>query len=130
MKKTSELLFLGSLGGSLYYGIEVLYRGFSHWSMFLLGGICMIFIEKQGEWSDWNDAFWRQVLRCVTFVACGEFITGILVNKWMKWNVWDYSDQRFQLFGQICLRFTLFFAILCMIAIKFCEIVSKYLYPK
>ena len=43
MKKWSENLFLWALGGSLYYGFEVFFRGFSHWSMFVLGGICLLF---------------------------------------------------------------------------------------
>ena len=42
-KKISKYLFLGCLGGSIYYGLEILFRGFSHWSMFVLGGICFLF---------------------------------------------------------------------------------------
>ncbi len=38
MKKLSEYLFLWSLGGTIYYTFEVIFRGFSHWSMFALGG--------------------------------------------------------------------------------------------
>ena len=48
VKKWSENLFLWALGGSLYYGFEVFFRGFSHWSMFVLGGICLLFCAKQG----------------------------------------------------------------------------------
>ena len=43
MKKLSEYLFLGTLGGALYYGFEIIFRGFSHWTMFLLGGLCLVF---------------------------------------------------------------------------------------
>ena len=46
VKKWSENLFLWALGGSLYYGFEVFFRGFSHWSMFVLGGICLLFCAK------------------------------------------------------------------------------------
>ena len=42
MKKISEYLFLWGIGGWIYYTLEILFRGFSHWSMFVLGGICMI----------------------------------------------------------------------------------------
>ena len=42
VKKLSEYLFLWSLGGILYYTFELLFRGFSHWSMFALGGICLV----------------------------------------------------------------------------------------
>ena len=57
-------------------------------------------------------------LRCTVLqLTSGEFITGIFVNKWMQWNVWDYSDQPFQLFGQICLPFTILFSGLCALGI-------------
>ena len=36
-------LFLFVLGGSLYYMIEILYRGYSHWTMFMAGGIIFLF---------------------------------------------------------------------------------------
>ena len=50
-------------------------------------------------------------------VTAGEFITGIIVNKWLKLNVWDYSDQPFHLLGQICFAFIILFSGLCVIAI-------------
>ena len=43
MKKLSEYLLLWALGGSFYYAFEVFFRGFSHWSMYVLGGCCLIF---------------------------------------------------------------------------------------
>ena len=53
MKKVSEYLFLWALGGTLYYGFEVFFRGFSHWSMFILGGVCFCFIAWQGRQVHW-----------------------------------------------------------------------------
>ena len=117
MKKLSEYLFLWTLGGTLYYTFEMIFRGFSHWSMFLLGGYCLLFFGVQGMAVKWSDPLWMQVLRCTIFVTAGEFITGIIVNKWLGWAVWDYSDQPFQLFGQICLPFTIIFSGLCALGI-------------
>lgn len=117
MKRLKEYTGLWALGGMLYYGIEVIFRGFSHWSMFVLGGVCMTFCGQQGMWTKWEDPLWMQVVRCSIFVTAGEFITGIIVNKWLKLNVWDYSDQPFHLLGQICLAFIILFSGLCVIAI-------------
>ena len=113
MKRLSEYLFLWALGGCLYYGFEILFRGFSHWSMFVLGGICFVFFWVQGQMVRWSDPLWRQILRCIVFVTGMEFITGIIVNKWMHLGVWDYSRLPFQLFGQICLPFMIIFSGLC-----------------
>lgn len=123
VKKISEYLLLGVLGGTFYYTFEMVFRGFSHWSMFLLGGVCLVFFAQQGLWVKWEDPMWRQVVRCTLFVIAGEFITGIIVNKWMGWGVWDYSDQPFQLLGQICLPFAVLFSGLCVVGI----FVSSYL---
>ena len=117
MKKLSEYLFLWALGGSIYYGFEILFRGFSHWSMFALGGFCLIFFALQGKMVHWEDPLWRQILRCIIFVTSMEFITGIIVNKWLHLNVWDYSDLPFQIFGQVCLQFAVIFSGLCAVGI-------------
>lgn len=117
MKKLSEYLFLWALGGTLYYSIELMFRGFSHWSMFLLGGICLLFFWLQGSKTEWSDPMWVQVIRCTIFVVSCEFITGIIVNKWLGWGVWDYSDEPFHLFGQICLPFAIIFSGFAVIGI-------------
>ena len=77
MKKISEYLFLWGIGGWIYYSLEIIFRGFSHWSMFVLGGICMMFFTYQGELVHWQDDFLRQVLRCSIFVTAMEFINGL-----------------------------------------------------
>ena len=85
--------------------------------MFILGGICMMFFAWQGRSEQWSKPLWIQVLRCTIFVTACEFITGLIVNKWLRLGVWDYSDQPFQLFGQICLPFAVIFSGLCVAGI-------------
>lgn len=130
MKRVSEYLVLWTLGGTIYYTIELVFRGFSHWSMFVLGGFCLLFFAQQGMWGGWQDPLWRQVLRCTLFVASGEFITGIIVNKWLHWNVWDYSDQPLQLFGQICAPFIILFSGLCAVGIFFSAYLLHWFYQE
>lgn len=123
LKRLSEYGFLWLLGGSFYYSFEIIFRGFSHWSMFVLGGLCMVFFAFQGQAMHWREPMWIQVIRCTIFVTAGEFITGILVNKWFGLEVWDYSDQPFQVLGQVCLPFAVIFSGLCAVGI----ILSGYL---
>ena len=127
-KRLSEYLFIWALGGSLYYTFERVFRGFSHWSMFVLGGICMVFFTVQGQMLHWQDPLWRQILRGTIFITAMEFITGIIVNKWMHLQVWDYTDQPFQLFGQICLPFALIFSGLCALGILLSGYLLYWLY--
>lgn len=128
MKKLSEYLFLWALGGVLYYSFEMVFRGFSHWSMFLLGGLCLVFFAQQGIWTGWSAPLWKQVGWSVIFVTACEFITGILVNKIMHWNVWDYTDQPFQVMGQICLPFMIIFSGLCALGILLSGWLLHFLY--
>ena len=117
MKKLSEYLFLWAVGGCLYYTFEIVFRGFSHWTMFVLGGLCLVFCTAQGRAGRWRDPLGIQILRCMIFVTSCEFITGIIVNRWLNLGIWDYSNVPFQLFGQICLPFMALFGLLCTIGI-------------
>ncbi len=127
-KAVSQNIFMWTIGGSLYYSIEYIFRGFSHWSMFVLGGICFLYIFMQGKETSWQEPLWIQVIRCTIFVVASEFITGIIVNKWLGWNVWDYSEQPFHLLGQICLPFAVFFSGLCALAILLSANLFHWLY--
>lgn len=117
MKKIQIYPFFFGIGGSIYYGLELLCRGFSHWTMFALGGACMVFITVQGVMTNFEDSIWTQIGRCIIFTIAGEFVTGIIVNKYFKLQVWDYSQMPLQLWGQICVPFMILFAALCGVGI-------------
>lgn len=130
MKKISKYLFLWFLGGYIYYNFELIFRGFSHWTMFLLGGICLLFIYIQGKLMCWQDGLIVQIFRSIIFVTAMEFITGIIVNKWLMWNVWDYSSLPFNLWGQICLPFSIIFCALCMVGILLTGYIDYWLFAE
>lgn len=130
MRKISKYLFFGALGGALYYTFEILFRGFSHWSMYVLGGICFVFFYIQGESMGWQEPVWKQTLRCTVFVTAGEFITGIIVNKWLHYSVWDYSQMPLQVFGQICVPFMIVFSGLSVLGIFLSGYLAFYLYKE
>lgn len=112
-----KYLILFLLGGFAYYGIEILWRGYSHWSMIICGGICFIYAGLQNEQVEWDYPFWKQVLRVEAFILIAEFITGCIVNLWLGLNVWDYSGLWGNILGQTCPQFALLFLPLSAIAI-------------
>lgn len=128
MKKLSEYLFFGALGGGLYYSFELLFRGFSHWTMFVLGGLSLDFFFLQGNLISWEEPLWKQIFRGIVFVTALEFITGIIVNKWLQLAVWDYSQQPFNVMGQICLPFAVIFSGLCAVGIIVCGYLGHWIY--
>ena len=48
------------------------------------------------------------MLQSAVIITVLEFVTGCIVNLWLGWNVWDYSELPFNILGQVCLYF--FFA--------------------
>ena len=103
MKQLSKYGFLGIIGGIIYYLLECLWRGYSHWTMFILGGICFIALGLINEILSWDTPLVIQMLIGGTIITVLEFITGCIVNLWLGWNVWDYSDFPYNLLGQISL---------------------------
>ncbi len=97
--------------------IELLYRGRSHWTMFLLGGLCFLYAGEQNEHTDWDYPLILQSIKVATVITLLEFLCGLIVNIWLGWNVWDYSNMPFNMLGQICLPFSLLWIIVGTLAI-------------
>lgn len=104
MKGLLKNLFLFAVGGLVYISLEILFRGYSHWSMYLLGGICFLALGYINRFLSWETPLTLQMLIGGIIITVLEFITGLIVNVHFGWNVWDYSRIPFNLFGQICLR--------------------------
>ena len=89
-------------GGILYILLEIIWRSHSHWTMFLLGGLCFVCLGAINEIIPWEMPLWKQVLIGACIITGLEFITGIIVNLSLHWNVWDYSSMPGNILGQIC----------------------------
>lgn len=125
-KRTRQIIrdgVLFSVGGVGYYAMEVIFRGYSHWSMAICGGVCLLSIYHINR---------KMIKRKIAFRALAgagiitlvEFICGCIVNLALGWDVWDYSHLPINFFGQICLPFmALWFALclpVCGICSRFC----------
>lgn len=101
-------VILGITGGRLYTWIELLWRGYTHWTMFILGGGCFVVLGLLNEYKiPWHWCLLRQAIAGACIVTIFEFIAGCIVNLWLDWQVWDYSDLPFNFLGQICLYYFL-----------------------
>lgn len=117
MRQILKYLFLWLVGGLIYYSIEMLWRGHSHWTMAVLGGICFVIIGLLNEVFTWNMALISQMVLSALIITVLEFITGLIVNKWLCWGVWDYSQVPYNFMGQICLLFSNLWVLLSLPAI-------------
>lgn len=106
------------LGAAVYAFIEIAWRGRTHWSMLLCGGACFSAMYVLSAMS------FPLVLRALisaAAVTAAEFFTGCIVNLRLGMKVWDYSDARFNLCGQICPLFSAFWFLLSLPGIMLCE---------
>lgn len=103
VKQIAKYIFLDVIGGGVYYNLELIWRGHSHWTMFLLGGICFICLGLINELLSWDTPLISQMVIGSLIITTLEFITGCIVNLWLGWNVWDYSELPYNLLGQISL---------------------------
>jgi uncharacterized membrane protein len=90
-------------GGFLYCGLEIIYRGFSHISMLFAGGICFLLVGFAENLLGESASLLAQMLFCSILITAVEFAFGLIVNRQLHWNVWDYSGEPYNYKGQICL---------------------------
>lgn len=112
-----KALVLWGIGGLLYICCELLFRGHSHWTMFIVGGICFVLIGVINEIIPWEMSIWQQTLIGAAIVTAVEFVSGCIINIWLGWAVWDYSDMPLNVLGQVCLPFTIIWLFLSVAAI-------------
>lgn len=104
-------------GGFIYYLIELIYRHYSHPSMFVVGGIAFLCVGGLNNYLPWRMPFaWQCVIGGIAITAL-ELVAGLIVNVWLELGVWDYSHLRFNLWGQIVPQFTFAWMLLCIVAI-------------
>lgn len=99
-----KFMILFYFGGLCYLVLEFLWRGYSHWSMFLLGGSCFVTVGHLVKARPRLPLALRGLLAAVVITAL-ELGCGILLNQ--SYLIWDYRHLPLNYHGQICLYFSL-----------------------
>ena len=120
MRRFREDITLFLFGGALYSLIEICFRGFTHWSMTITGGLCFLIMYRHYS-ANPEESMLAKCLYGTAVITAFEFAVGCMVNLLLCWNVWDYSAQPFNLFGQICLMFSALWFLLSIPAAWLCE---------
>ena len=127
------LAFLFFIGCFLGGGLEVIYRRFSPANVsrrwinpgFLVGpylplygfGLCALYLLANLE----NTSLISEVTagsKILLFIVMSlvmtlfEYIAGVIFIKGMKVKLWDYSNEKFNFQGIICLKFSIYWALL------------------
>ena len=111
MKNNMILKFV--IGAASYGLIEIMWRGYTHWTMVLTGGACFVTLGKIFEKT--------KRFGVIPMAVCGaavitlfELIVGIAANLIFKMQVWDYSKMKGNFLGLICPQFSFLWFLLCL----------------
>lgn len=127
--------FIGKLGlflscGFIYCMIEILFRNWSHWSMFVLTGFLGVFcVDSINNTLSFDCDYIVQILISTVLCTIGEGISGIILNIWLQLNVWDYSKMTFGtfFFGQCNVLFCFAWMLIISIIIFYCDAYNYYI---
>ncbi len=124
MKRFKGDCVLFSIGGAGYALIEILWRRKTHWTMALTGGTAFVALFRFYKKFDGM----RMLRKCVSgslIITSMEFLCGCIVNLKYKLGVWDYSNCRFNVKGQICPFYSALWALLCIPVSKLCSAIQS-----
>ena len=112
MNKKEDLACFAA-GAAGYPILEWLWRGHSHWTMSCTGGICLAGIRRICQRMH-ASSLTRCCIACGTLITGAELAVGLIVNRLLHWKVWDYSRQPLNLFGQVCLLYSILWTVLSL----------------
>jgi len=102
MKKHTAGSFL--FGACGYAALEMLWRGYTHWTMALTGGTVLVALRGLRR----RVRLEKPLSRCICGAACittAEYVVGCTVNRLYHMDVWDYTHERGNINGQICPKY-------------------------
>jgi len=117
-----ELSAIYIIGGLIYGASEILWRGFTHWTMIVTGGFCAAVLYILFNYT--KMFFIKKLILGAVLITTIEYIVGIIVNVFLRWKIWDYSSEKYNLLGQICPRFTFYWLLMCIPAFFLCKSVK------
>lgn len=131
MKKNEAFVMLIT-GGIIYFYMEIAFRGYSHFSMILCGGLCFYITGLCGNYIlEHTGNIFMSVVKIMLFgavvITTLEFMTGYVVNVLLHQDVWDYSDEPYQIMGQICLPFSMLWSLISLVCVYLYGILDKYI---
>ena len=116
MKNIIKYPMLFLFGGSIYYLLEIIFRGYSFPAMVVCGGLCFIICGVINERSRCMPLVLQQLI-AASGITVIEFISGLILNVWLGLNMWDYSNMPGNVLGQICPQFMILWFFLSAVGI-------------
>lgn len=107
-----HIMLIFAIGAAGYSVLEILWRGYTHWTMTITGGVCLALIYQINK-----SIALPMLLKCAIgalIITLAELFVGSIVNLRLNWNVWDYSNIPLNYKGQICVFYSFLWFLLCI----------------
>jgi hypothetical protein len=139
---TGVHLVTALVGGWLYLGMEVAYtallgdmvdtghpflalRGHTSLHMFWIGALVVWVMGRVADGTPEKDFSWfRKVLKAAALAMTIELLTGLLVNRVLGFGLWDYSAIRWNILGQTCPQYGVFWFLLTPFAVWLDDVIT------
>ena len=110
-----ELTIIFLFGAIVYTCIEILWRGHTHLTMTLTGGVCFVFIYLLRIAVPDLNIFLRALLSAAVISGI-ELAVGCVVNLKLGLEVWNYSELKFNFMGQVCVFYSFLWYLLSILS--------------
>ena len=125
-KSFMKYLLLFTFSGYIYVCLEFIFRGYSDITMMFASSICAIPMIILNNKFTYEIDFLLQLFLCAIFATLVEFIFGMLFNR--DYSIWDYRNMTLNLYGQICLPFSLLWMIIAACVIPLMDWIDCYIF--
>lgn len=130
-RELSRFLTVFITGGFLYCICELIWRHWTHWSMFIAGGVCFYLIGRLNERSKRKGKempLLAQMLVSGIVITAVELAFGVVLNRWFGLGIWDYSQNRYNFLGQICLGASISWTLLSVVPIVVDDVIGWFFF--
>lgn len=142
MNSIDKLALLFFLFAFLGWVLEVIYAYFRHKKFvnrgFLKGPLCPVYgigmtgmvvlsnlINQKIITNNLIIKVFLIFIATFLFTSILEYITGFLLELFFHQKWWDYSEEKFNLKGRVCLKFSIYWGILGLFIIEFISIIPE-----
>lgn len=120
-----ESLLVFFIGASGYGLLEIIWRGYTHWTMLITGGLCLLLLYNIFGMLKRSHI----AVKCLIgglVITTAELIAGMIVNVRFGMEVWDYSQMPMNLYGQICPMYSFLWSALCLPLVFLCGRIKSF----
>ena len=118
-------VFIFLTGSFAYPVLELLWRGETHSSMALAGGICLCLINHICCDVLEDSSVVSRCMAGAGIITGVELLLGLLLNRLLGFAIWDYSNVPLNLLGQVCVPYSFLWMGLSLPAMAFCQLFQE-----